>query len=55
MNIKKSIRGGAGSIYKKGPNMTMDMGKGSPGMGGEKWCVVRIDKGYVFNDQNELC
>ena len=36
MNIKKSIRGGAGSIYKKGPNMTMDMGKGSPGLGGEK-------------------
>lgn len=36
MNIKKSIRGGAGSMYRKGPNMTMDMGASSPSLGGEK-------------------
>ena len=32
----------------------MDMGASSPSLGGEKWYVDRIDKGYVFNDQNEL-
>jgi len=26
-NIKKSIRGGAGSVYKKGPNQSVNLGE----------------------------
>ena len=34
LNIKKSIRGGAGSMYKKGGNMSVDLG--AMNLGGEK-------------------